>query len=641
MKMNNKEKRVCLAGWVLLSALSLQAREYHVSPNGSDAAAGTSEAPLRTINAAAQCALPGDTVTVHEGVYREWVNPLSGGESAHKRILYRVAEGEKAEIKGSELVKGWKKEKKADGVWSVTLPNSFFGNYNPFREKLFGDWLWTGGKTFHTGDVYLNDVSLYEMQEKQKVFTPDTIRSVRDPQGTQRVWFAEVDGEHTTIYANFGQADPNRETVEISVRPTCFYPTRQGLNYITIRGFHVSQAATQWGAPTAEQVGMISTHWCKGWIIEDNVIRNSRCSGITLGKEKSTGHNLDCTDHRLDGTAHYIEVIFNTLRHGWNRDNVGSHIVRNNVISDCEQTGICGSMGGAFCEIYGNHIYNIWSKRQFDGAEMGGIKLHGAIDTYIHHNRIHGCGYGIWLDWMNEGSHISSNLLYGNTGEDFFFEVDHGPYTVDNNILLSAQSLREYSDGGAYAHNLMAGNINRGNDGRYTPYHLPHSTEVKGICTITNGDHRFYNNIFIGGSRENVGYGLCVYAKTGRPILAGDNLFCFTARPQENAEQGLVVPEMNPGLKLEERQDGIYLTMKIDRSLLSRIQAKPVTATRLGITQLTGLPFEHTHGEPMNIDKDYSGKTRSASSPMVGPWEDVPDGGDVSIKVWDFIRNKK
>ena len=29
------------------------------------------------------------------------------------------------------------------------------------------------------------------------------------------------------------------------------------VNYITIRGFHMSQAATQWAAPTAEQIGLI------------------------------------------------------------------------------------------------------------------------------------------------------------------------------------------------------------------------------------------------------------------------------------------------------------------------------------------------------------------------------------------------
>ena len=64
------------------------------------------------------------------------------------------------------------------------------------------------------------------------------IRSVQYviPQGCTNVWFAEVDADNTTIYANFGDIDPNKETVEVSVRPTCFYPTREGLNYITICG---------------------------------------------------------------------------------------------------------------------------------------------------------------------------------------------------------------------------------------------------------------------------------------------------------------------------------------------------------------------------------------------------------------------
>ena len=123
--------------------------------------------------------------------------------------------------------------------------------------------------------MYLNDVSLYEAYSLDKVMHPDTIRTIRDPQGTTAVWFAEVGPESTTIYANFGDKNPEKEMVEVAVRPTCFYPTRQGLNYITIRGFHISQAATQWAAPTAEQVGMVATNWCKGWIIGDNVLKKT------------------------------------------------------------------------------------------------------------------------------------------------------------------------------------------------------------------------------------------------------------------------------------------------------------------------------------------------------------------------------
>ena len=52
---------------------------------------------FKTINWAAQKALREIRLRYINGVYREWVNPLSGGEREGKRILYRVAEGEKAE----------------------------------------------------------------------------------------------------------------------------------------------------------------------------------------------------------------------------------------------------------------------------------------------------------------------------------------------------------------------------------------------------------------------------------------------------------------------------------------------------------------------------------------------------------------
>ena len=49
-----------------------------------------------------------------------------------KRILYRVAPGERAEVKGSEIVIGWKLAKGSKTVWTVTLPNSFFAGHIPF-----------------------------------------------------------------------------------------------------------------------------------------------------------------------------------------------------------------------------------------------------------------------------------------------------------------------------------------------------------------------------------------------------------------------------------------------------------------------------------------------------------------------------
>jgi hypothetical protein len=137
------------------------AKEYHVSVNGSDHEDGSLAHPFQTISSAAKIAIPGDTVTVHEGTYREMVTPANGGRNDLSRILYRAAPGEKVVIKGSEVIKGW--EKVTDGVWKVTLPDSFFGNYNPYKDTIYGDWFNDNGRAHHTGEVYLNEKSLYEV----------------------------------------------------------------------------------------------------------------------------------------------------------------------------------------------------------------------------------------------------------------------------------------------------------------------------------------------------------------------------------------------------------------------------------------------------------------------------------------------
>ena len=82
-------------------------RIYYVAPTGCNCNPGTIDAPFRTINHAAQLALPDDTVRVREGVYREWVDPAEGGLTPASRITYEAMPGEHVVIKGSEIVTGW------------------------------------------------------------------------------------------------------------------------------------------------------------------------------------------------------------------------------------------------------------------------------------------------------------------------------------------------------------------------------------------------------------------------------------------------------------------------------------------------------------------------------------------------------
>jgi len=155
-----------------LALRALPATEFHVAITGSDANPGTQAAPLRTVQRAADLAQPGDTVTVHAGVYRERVNPPRGGESDTKRIVYQAASGEKVVITGSEAVKKW--EKVQDGVWKATLPNTFFGSFNPFAEIIAGDWFEANDRTHHAGAVYLNGHWLAEAVGLEEVLKPMT-----------------------------------------------------------------------------------------------------------------------------------------------------------------------------------------------------------------------------------------------------------------------------------------------------------------------------------------------------------------------------------------------------------------------------------------------------------------------------------
>jgi hypothetical protein len=610
------------------------AKEYHVSIKGSDQNTGSITQPFKTINFAAQLARPGDIIIVHSGTYREWINPARGGENDFKRIVYRSAKGETVEIKGSEIIKGWKKDK--DGVWKVTLSNSFFGNYNPYKDTINGDWFVRQGRLHHTGEVFLNGKSMYERETPEKVYKPIKDSLTTDPEGAKFTWYCESNSQNTTIWANFHEFDPNKELVEITTRKTCFYPDKEGLNYITISGFHVSQAATQWAPPTAEQVGMIATHWNKGWIIENNVINDSKCAGITLGKERETGQNVWSADTRMDGGIGSIEVIFRALKKGWDKEHVGSHIVRNNTIYNCEQAGICGNMGAAFSVIENNHIYNIWRKRQFSGFEIAGIKFHAAIDALIRKNRIHDCKLGCWFDWMTQGTRLTGNILYNNN-PDVFFEVDHGPYMVDNNIFLSANSIADRSQGGAYVHNLVAGGTAiKAFNTRYTPYHLPHSTEIAGVSHFFCGDDRYYNNIFIGKGNKDprniAGYGTAMYNKVGLPVWIEGNLYYNMAAHCDKEVKFVESPSYDPEVTLQEEGDHGYLQFTFDDAYYN-FKGEIVNTKLLGKTIVSKVIFDNPDGTSLRIDKDYFGNFRSDDNNSAGPFTNLPKGKS-ALKIW-------
>jgi alpha-N-arabinofuranosidase len=626
-------KRLQPVLFVLCLGFTVSAKEYHVAKTGNDNNNGTLNLPFLNIQTAADMAQPGDTITVHEGIYRERINPPRGGTSDGKRIVYRAAKGAKVTIKGSEEVKGWKQVKY--DTWMVKIPNAFFGSFNSYSDVISGDWFISNNRTHHTGAVYLNGHWLDEAAHKAEVFKPVA--------GTS-LWFAIVDDSLTTIWAQFKNVNPNQNLVEINVRQSVFYPEKEGINFLTVNGFKLTQAATPWAPPTAEQIGLIGTHWSKGWIIENNEVCYSVCSGLTLGKYG------DEFDNKAGTAKGYIGTINRALEYGWSKETAGSHIVRNNHVHDCEQAGIVGSLGAVFSTISGNEIHDIHVKRLFSGMEMGGIKIHAPMDMLISNNHVYNCWRGIWLDWMAQGSRVTGNLLHdNNTTQDIFVEVNHGPCLIDNNILLSPSAIRDLSQGGAFVHNLFIGSFIPQTNPRVTPYHKEHSTEVAGLKVIKGGDDRYYNNIFMsynreapwpersGPGQEGNFYGLGAYNPTDFPMTADGNVYVDQARAFEAEINPVVDADFSTFAEIIKREDGVYLEIRMDEDWL-RHQRKLVTTELLGRAENPDLPFVQPDDTPYRLDLDYLGEKRNTKNPAPGPFEELKDGL-MMVKVWSRVRN--
>lgn len=746
-------KPILLALLLLIFSNSLFSQsEYHVAVDGNDTNDGSITKPFKTISAAASIARPGDVVTVHEGIYREAVNPPRGGTSPTKRITYQAAAGEKVTITGSEQISNWVKV--VDDTWKVILPNSYFGNFNPYSDRIRGDWFWPlENHINHTGNVYINGEWIQEAQKLDELIQPEGKEprwyaivdgdkgkyllniSWFKPANASKVLAAEpslrygsqpvkcseggectgniligdylrfddvdfgtnaesiefraasgntdgslieirlgkVDGEllgtckinntggwqkwqnfntnikptsgkqtvfliflhpdykegNTTIYARFPNINPNNANVEISKRETVFYPSKNFINYITVRGFILKNASPNWAPPSSEQKAIIGTNWSKGWIIENNEICYSKCTGVSLGKY---GDGTDNTNEKETADP-YTACVRRALLNGWNKDTIGSHTVRNNHIHHCEQTGIVGSMGCAFSKIYGNEIHEIHVLNLFNGAEMAGIKLHGAVDVEIYNNHIYRCGNlgGLWLDWMAQGAIVTQNLFHDNIGGtgDVFFEMLHGPVVFANNILLSKhKSFDMNAKGIAFAHNLIPSRyIYVDLDKRKTPFHKAHSTEIAGLFDAPSGDHRFYNNVFVAPfTMDGVN-------KSRLECFASGNVYLNGAKPSKYDTDSVVQADFNPEINLTENNGEWFLEINVNKDWIKEQNQKLVSSALLGKAKVPQATYENTDGTPLKIDTDYFGKKRNKKTPFPGPIEFTKSGKQL-LKVW-------
>jgi len=537
--------------------------EYFVSPSGDDENPGTHQDPLRTINRAAQIAQPGDTISVQSGVYREWVRPPRGGSSEDTRITYRAAPGADVRILGSEPATGWVQT--SDKVWLIELDESRFDGFNPFDTLTrhpecvlteTGDcwgWLFYGRWT-HLGDVYVDGVGLTEKQ------------TVGEVEASPLSWRTETQNGTTTIWANFGRRDPNEAAVELNHRPFAFFP-EQAIDYITVKGFVIQNVATHWAPPAVFQPGAIGPNGGHHWVIEDNIVMHSKAVCISIGIPSGS------TDLGASGY----------------------HVIRNNVIMRCGQSGITGMLYIKNSQIVGNHIEEINYRNEFGGAETAAIKHHYGAGLHIAGNFIRGvtAGHGIWADVFNNNWRVEGNVVLGAGFYAVMAEANHGPNLYANNVFAGGGIGVYSSRADAWVHNLFVNTpqtwVNQDWSGR-----------------LPVADARWVNSMFIGDGLN---------ASLAPPDNRYNrNVFLDGAVPHPD-DADAIIGSTPSDVQVLETSQGVALVFEVDEATLSA-----------GYPLVDNETLELNFEIDATVDSDFFAEQRTGPSNSPGPFATLQPG---------------
>lgn len=365
---------LCLASVLAQPAWSAT---YYVATNGNDGNSGTSVTqPFRTIQRGMNVVVPGDTVLVRGGTYREQVEAIRGG-TADKPVTVSAYPGEIPVIKGSDVVTGWVRDSTV--VWKKT------------------------GWPHNSQQVFM-DFNARPKKSLQQIGMPSryyTSWEYPTPVGTGRAGMTAgsfyYDPASSTLYVRLADgSDPNRRVMEASVRRRLFIMHQPHIHLKGFRFRHSSLSAfAQQGAAVE-----LSAHSS----IENCDIQYVDFAGLSMGYLQDGAHAHNC------------------------------------VISNNGNSGInaAGSTNFWLTSVTLKHNnsrnFNVnWHAGGFKGA----AKAHGTIEnSEIANNN----GAGIWFDYANGGGTIviRNNYVHDNGPSEgaIFFEVSNNGL-IYNNVVAN------------------------------------------------------------------------------------------------------------------------------------------------------------------------------------------------------------
>ena len=122
-----------------------------------------------------------------------------------------------------------------------------------------------------------------------------------------------------------------------------------------------------------------------------------------------------------------------------------------------------------------------------------------------------------------------------------------------------------------------------------------------------------------------------VYEKTELPMYVDGNVYLNGATPFKGEKNQLLI-EGNPDIQVEEKGDGIYLSMQVDKSI-AKMANETVDTELLGEAMIPKQRFENPDGSDISIETDFFGKNRNMENPSPGPFRLVKKQS-IQYKVW-------
>jgi hypothetical protein len=385
----------------------LHAAVFHVAqrhPGAADANPGTAELPWLTFGRAAVAARGGDTVFVHEGVYRDEVSLNASGEPG-RPITFKGEEG-LTTLTGTDPIAGWSRH--TGSIYRAQLTWWAEEGWLKCRDKA-GNWNGVGGHD--TDDVFVDGVPLEEvtgLPEKPGQFSFDHGTT------TVSVWLAD-------------SADPDTKTVEAARRGHCLWIRGSHIRVegFTMRGAALNIIQIRGGDHNAivgnhlSHGGVGGVHVTKGAdraLIKDNVLAFFGYCGVQISRNSNHTTIVGNDVGHVYGDA---LVVQNGSPGG-----VGHRFVDNTIHDVISEDGIDIKCGRDYL-VKGNVIY---------ACSNVGIQVfnhHGSKEIRFEHYR-------------NNKALIEGNVIFANGGGGIV--VYEGEYVIRNNVIYDNGHEEPYGD---------------------------------------------------------------------------------------------------------------------------------------------------------------------------------------------------